>query len=134
MNLVKMVQMRLPVGTFDEDDIIEVLQEAAQQIKNFCNIPQEEDVPTGALYVQVNIAADILLDCYKRANPGSPVGFGVTGTSVGGTSFSYGSLRDSGQVALDAYLMSYTGQLTRFRRIGFGNNYRDTSGDDGEGY
>ena len=115
-------------GGLDDEQILLIIKEVEQSIKNYCQIPR---VPTQLHYVWANMAVDLTLYFIEVNNtPEDPMdGLDVSDLSsvkVGDTSVYIGDKYRSNQRSrtlqsheanLDEIVMAYTKQLNQFRRI-----------------
>lgn len=133
--VVDIIKVKVPADKFSDAEIQMAMEEAEYQIRNYCNLPKPRfKIPIQLNYVWANMAVDALNEADKSRNPGAPVGGAIGSVHVGDTSYSFVDFRSSAVRALDAIVVSYSGQLNRFRRMFFndGEEYEGEEDYDGD--
>lgn len=134
-DLVKAVKSKLSaIGKYDlekhsDDDIAMFVDEVCQAIKNYCQIP---NILYAMRYIVANICVDYILYCDEMAkeidpdaeldlDPSDLASVKIGDVTVGLGDKYRSNLRkqtlNSHAPDLDSFLMNYTSQLNRFRRI-----------------
>lgn len=126
----KIVEAKIPVGKFSDEEIEYAIEEAEYQIRNYCNLPKPRfSIPKAAFYVWANMAVDALNESDSSRNPGNPVGQALASVKVGDTQYSFTDFKNAVTRTLDAILTSYARQLNRFRRL-FYNDGEEYEGEE----
>ena len=112
MTAMEIVLSKLSLSAADPAVELALL-ETEQKVRNYCNIPEDEDIPTALNFTVANIAIDLL-----KYNPASESGIEnlpVKSVTMGETSYTF-DIANSRQI-LGRLLLDYESDLRKFRRI-----------------
>ena len=95
------------------------LEEAKQAIKNYCNMGNEEEIPTELNFIWADLALSLSKTSEKIDTEALAPAGALTSISEGDTSYSFASPSHTKQDFLDAVLNDYAYQLNKFRKLGW---------------
>lgn len=100
-------KLKLSTSTIDIDIAID---EVGQKIRNYCNIPDIEEIPTGLNFTYSNMVVGLI----GYASP-NMLQKDVTNIKMGDTSYTFDLT--SKQKFIDNLILNYEDDLTKYRKV-----------------